>query len=62
MLRAHLYGTVFDALRPWYARAAKKATVWAAAAGDVVGTRDPTEKLAVHLIIAFLRQLVSVGG
>ena len=50
------------ALRPWYARAAKKAAVWAAAAaGDVVGTRDPTQKLAVHLVVAFLRQLVSVG-
>ena len=59
--RSPLYGTVFEALRPWYARAAKKAAVWAAAAGDVVGTRDPTQKLAVHLIVAFLRQLVSVG-
>ena len=59
--RGPLCGTVFDALRPWYARAAKKAAVWAAAAGDVVGTRDPTQKLAVHLIVAFLRQLVSVG-
>ena len=61
VLRGRLYGKVFDALRPWYARGAKKATVWAAAAGDVVGTRDPTEKLAIHLVIAFLRQLVSVG-
>ena len=59
--RSPLYGTVFEALRPWYARAAKKAAVWAAAAGDVVGTRDPTQKLAIHLIVAFLRQLVSVG-
>ena len=59
--RSSLYGTVFEALRPWYARAAKKAAVWAAAAGDVVGTRDPTQKLAVHLIVAFLQQLVSVG-
>ena len=59
--RSPLYGTVFEALRPWYARAAKKAAVWAAAAGDVVGTRDPTQKLAVHLIVAFLQQLVSVG-
>ena len=33
----------------------------AAAAGDVVGTRDPTENLAIHLVIAFLQQLVSVG-
>ena len=61
VLRALLYSTVFDALRPWYARAATQAAVWAAAAGDVVGTRDPTEKLAVHLVIAFLRELVSVG-
>ena len=61
VLRTLLYSTVFDALRPWYARAAKQAAVWAAAAGDVVGTRDPTEKLAVHLVIAFLRELVSVG-
>ena len=61
VLRGRLYGKVFDALRPWYARAAKKAAVWAAAAGDVVGTRDPTENLAIHLVIAFLQQLVSVG-
>ena len=61
MSRARLYGTVFNALRPWYARATKRPAVWAAAAGDAVGTRKPTEKLAVHLIIAFLRQLVSVG-
>ena len=59
--RARLYDTVFDALRPWYARAAKQPAVWAAAAGDVVGTQEPTEKLAVHLVIAFLRELVSVG-
>ena len=60
VLRALLYSTVFDALRPWYARAAKQAAVWVAATGDVVGTRAPTEKLAVHLVIAFLRELVSV--
>ena len=59
--RALLYGTVFDALRPWYTRAAKQPAVWAATAGDVAGTREPTQKLAVHLVIAFLRELVSVG-
>ena len=31
------------------------------AAGDAVGTRDPTEQLAVHLVFAFLRELVSLG-
>ena len=59
--RAHLYDSLFCALRPWYAEAAKNAAVWASAAGDVIGTRDPTQKLAVHLVIAFLRELVSVG-
>ena len=36
--RAHLYDTVFCALRSWYARAAEEAAVWASATGDVKGT------------------------
>ena len=61
MSRALPHGTVFDALRPWYLRAAKEAAVWVAAVGDVVGARNPTQKLAFHLVIAYLLELVSVG-
>lgn len=59
--QAPLSGTVFRLLRPWYTRAVTEAAVWAAAADEVVGPRSPTERLAVHLIFAFLWELVSVG-
>ena len=59
--RAHLYDTVYCALRVWYARAAEEAAVWASATGDAKATLEPTERLAVHLVGAFLRDLVSVG-
>ena len=59
--RAHLYNTVFFALRLWYARATEEAAAWTSAMGDAKETLEPSEKLAIHLVIAFLRELVSVG-
>ena len=58
--RARLYDTVFLGLRSWYTKAAEEAATWIAAMGDAKGTLEPTEKLAVHLVVAFLRGLASV--
>lgn len=59
--RASLYDTVFLALRPWYVRAAEEVAGWVAATGDSRKTLEPSQKLAVHLVVAVLRGLVAVG-
>lgn len=59
--RARLYETVFLAIRPWYVRAAKDAAGWASATGDARNTLEPSQRLAVHLVVAVLRGLVAVG-
>ncbi len=59
--RARLYDTVFLALRPWYVRAAEDVAGWASATGDARKTLEPSQRLAVHLVVAVLRGLVAVG-
>ena len=59
--RARLYDTVFLALRSWYVRAAEDVAGWASATGDSRKTLEPSQRLAVHLVVAVLRGLVSVG-
>ncbi len=59
--RATLYDKVFCDLRPWYKKAIEQADVWNTAMGCVREMLKPTEKLAFHLVIAFLKNLISVG-
>ncbi len=59
--RARLYDTVFVALRSWYVRAAEDVAGWVSATGDSRETLKPSQRLAVHLVVAVLRGLVSVG-
>lgn len=59
--RSLLYETVFRTSRTWYTRAAEQASVWRSTAGNAAGTRDVTQRLAVHLVIAFLGEMLSVG-
>ena len=59
--RGHLYNDVFHATRPWYLKAAEGAMVWREAVGDSFSVREITQRLGVHLVVAVLRSLVSVG-
>ena len=58
---ARLYDAVFLTLRAWYVRAAEGVVGWASATDDSTNARKPSQGLAVHLVGAVLRGLVSVG-
>jgi hypothetical protein len=59
--RSDLYNEVFLGARTWYRKAAEAPEVWEKAVGKSVGTREVTERLAVHLLIAVLRGLAAMG-
>ena len=57
----HLYDEVFRATRPSYLKAAEGAMVWREAVGDSFSVREITQRYGVHLIVAVLRGLVTIG-
>lgn len=60
--RDALYGSVFDALRPWYVRAASDAAIWRSKL-ETVAQRpsEITKRLAAQLVTAFLRGWIQRG-
>ena len=62
IIRDALYGAVFEALRPWYLRAANNAAIWKSKLERVAQRpRNVTKRFARHLVTAFLRGWIRRG-